>query len=162
MNNINLNFFENYKKLEKLCNEIYSANNGVTQYIDEMKNISSSKYHGIPNWNSDLSALKRLRHLRNQMAHNEGAFSENLCTMDDVDWLRDFHSRILKQTDPLALLHKKETSSKVTQPVQKNNMQMYFDETESQKSTVKIVIITLLLIVITIGFCLIFGRIIAT
>ena len=45
-------------------------NNGVTQYIDEMKNISSYKYHGIPNWNYDLSSLKRLRHLRNQMAHN--------------------------------------------------------------------------------------------
>lgn len=161
MNNINLNFFENYKKLEKLCNEILSVNNGVTQYINEMENISSSKYHSIPNWNSDLSSLKRLRHLRNQMAHNEGAFSENLCTINDVEWIINFRSRILKQTDPLALLHQKETSSKTKQPVQQNNMQMDFYETESQKSIIKIVLITLLLTTIIIGFCLTIGWIIA-
>lgn len=161
MNNINLNFFENYKKLEKLCNEILSVNNGVTQYINEMENISSSKYHSIPNWNTDLSSLKRLRHLRNQMAHNEGAFSENLCTINDVEWIINFRSRILKQTDPLALLHQKETSSKTKQPVQQNNMQMDFYETESQKSIIKIVLITLLLTTIIIGFCLTIGWIIA-
>lgn len=161
MNNINVNFFENYKKLEKLCNEILSVNNGVTQYINEMENILSSKYHSIPNWNSDLSSLKRLRHLRNQMAHNEGAFSENLCTINDVEWIINFHSRILKQTDPLALLHQKETSSKTKQPVQQNNMQMDFYETESQKSIIKIVLITLLLTTIIIGFCLTLGWIIA-
>ena len=161
MNNINLNFFENYKKLEKICNEILSVNNGVTQYINEMENISSSKYHSIPNWNSDLSSLKRLRHLRNQMAHNEGAFSENLCTIIDVEWIINFRSRILKQTDPLALLHQKETSSKTKQPVQQNNMQIDFYETESQKSIIKIVLITLLLTTIIIGFCLTLGWIIA-
>lgn len=161
MNNINLNFFENYKKLEKICNEILSVNNGVTQYINEMENISSSKYHSIPNWNSDLSSLKRLRHLRNQMAHNEGAFSENLCTINDVEWIINFRSRILKQTDPLALLHQKETSSKTKQPVQQNNMQIDFYETESQKSIIKIVLITLLLTTIIIGFCLTLGWIIA-
>ena len=161
MNNINLNFFENYKKLEKICNEILSVNNGVTQYINEMENISSSKYHSIPNWNSDLSSLKRLRHLRNQMAHNEGAFSENLCTINDVEWIINFRSRILKQTDPLALLHQKETSSKTKQPVQQNNMQIDFYETESQKSIIKIVLITLLLTTIIIGFCLTIGWIIA-
>ena len=161
MNNINLNFFENYKKLEKICNEILSVNNGVTQYINEMENISSSKYHSIPNWNSDLSSLKRLRHLRNQMAHNEGAFSENLCTINDVEWIINFRSRILKQTDPLALLHQKETSSKTKQPVQQNNMQIDFYETESQKSIIKIVLITILLTTIIIGFCLTLGWIIA-
>ena len=126
-----------------------------------MENISSSKYHSIPNWNSDLSSLKRLRHLRNQMAHNEGAFSENLCTINDVEWIINFRSRILKQTDPLALLHQKETSSKTKQPVQQNNMQIDFYETESQKSIIKIVLITLLLTTIIIGFCLTLGWIIA-
>lgn len=162
MNNINLIFFENYKKLEKLCNEIYSVNNGVTQYINEMDNISSYKYHSIPNWNSDLSALKRLRRLRNQIAHNEGAFSDNLCTINDVEWLSDFHARILKQTDPLALLNQKETSSNARPPVQRNTMQIDFDDTKSQKFTNKIIFITLSLIIMIIGFCLILGLLIAT
>lgn len=70
--------------------------------------------------------------------------------------------RILKQTDPLALLHKQESPVKPKQPAHQNSMQMYFDETESQKSTVKIIIITLLLIVIIIGFCLIFGGLVTT
>ena len=60
----------------------------------------------ISNWKSDLSNLIRLRHIRNHLAHTEGAFDEKLCTSDDVNWMKDFRNRILKQTDPLALLQK--------------------------------------------------------
>lgn len=84
-----------------------------------------------------------------------------MCTINDVEWISDFHSRILMQTDPLALLHQKETSRKTKQPVQQNNMQTDFYETQSQKSIIKIVLITLLLTTIIIGFCLTLGWIIA-
>lgn len=157
MNNTNFIFFENYKKLEKICNEIYSANNGVTQYINEMENISYSKYRNIPNWISDLSTLKSLRHIRNQIAHNEGSFSENWCTLKDIEWLNAFYMRILKQTDPLALLHKQESPIKPKQPVHKNNSQTDFTENAPQKSTIKIIFIILSLIAITTTLCLIFG-----
>ena len=106
MNNLNLIFLEEYKQLDKLCSELYDGQPGVTSYINEMKNVNWNDTREISNWKSDLSDLIRLRHIRNHLAHTEGAFDEKLCTNDDVDWVKDFRNRILKQTDPLATLRK--------------------------------------------------------
>ena len=106
MNNLNLIFLEEYKQLDKLCGELYDCQPGVTSYINEMKNVNWNDARDIPNWKSDLNELKRLRHIRNHLAHTEGAFDEKLCTNEDVNWIKDFRNRILKQTDPLSLLGK--------------------------------------------------------
>lgn len=106
MNNLNLIFLEEYKQLDKLCSELYDGQPGVTSYINEMKNVNWNDAREISNWKSDLSDLIRLRHIRNHLAHTEGAFDEKLCTSEDVNWVKDFRNRILKQTDPLALLQK--------------------------------------------------------
>ena len=52
-----------------------------------------------------MEQLVRLRHIRNNLAHTEGAFHEEMCTQKDIDWVRDFHKRILNQSDPLAILY---------------------------------------------------------
>lgn len=106
MNNLNLIFLEEYKQLDKLCSELYDGQPGVTSYINEMKNVNWNDARDIPNWKSDLNELKRLRHTRNHLAHTEGAFDEKLCTHEDVNWVKNFRNRILKQTDPLSLLGK--------------------------------------------------------
>ena len=106
MNNLNLIFLEEYKQLDKLCSELYDGQPGVTSYINEMKNVNWNDAREISNWKSDLSDLIRLRHIRNHLAHTEGAFDEKLCTSEDVNWVKAFRDRILKQTDPLALLQK--------------------------------------------------------
>lgn len=162
MNTINYNFFETYKKLEKICNEIFSATNGVTQYINEMESIPFSIYRNIPNWKSDLSTLKALRHTRNQIAHNEDSFNQNLCTQNDIEWLINFHIRIMEQTDPLSLLRKKVTSEKPKYPIPEIVMQPDFDEAASSNSNIKTIFIALLLVVIITAFCLIFGWVITT
>ena len=59
MNNLNYIFFEEFKKLEKLCGEMYGSHNGVTNYIDDMKDVPYSNYRDIPNWEDDLSQLKK-------------------------------------------------------------------------------------------------------
>ena len=112
MNNLNLIFLEEYKQLDKLCGELYDGQPGVTSYINEMKSMNWNDAREISNWKSDLSNLIRLRHIRNHLAHTEGAFDEKLCTSDDVNWVKDFRNRILKQTDPLAMLLKH--SKKIT------------------------------------------------
>ncbi|MCM1221686.1 MAG: hypothetical protein NC548_45140 [Lachnospiraceae bacterium] len=112
MDNLNYIFFEEYKHLDKLCGELYASQYGITQYIDDMKSVSENQFRYIPNWTVDLKQLKRLRHIRNQLAHTEGAFLEEACTQSDIDWLKDFHGRILHQSDPLAVLHQ---SSKTKQ-----------------------------------------------
>lgn len=106
MNNLNYDYFEEYKRLDKLCCDMYNtSHNGVTHYIDDMKATPYSTYHRIPNWESDFKRLQQLRHIRNILAHTEGAFYEEQCTQSDIDWIHSFVKRILTQSDPLALLH---------------------------------------------------------
>ena len=107
MNNLNFIFLEEYKQLDKLCSELYDGQPGVTSYINEMKSMNWNDAREISNWKSDLGNLIRLRHIRNHLAHTEGAFDEKLCTSEDVNWVKAFRDRILKQTDPLATLRKK-------------------------------------------------------
>ena len=50
-----MNFIDSYKKLEKLCNEMYGDKHGVSLYIDEMINTPvGSRY--VKSWNEDLNA----------------------------------------------------------------------------------------------------------
>lgn len=105
MNDLNYIFFEEFKKLDKLCGELYESPYGVTHYIDDMKAASWDDCRHIPNWKTDLKELIRLRHIRNHLAHTEGAFHEDICTQNDIDWIKNFHKRIMNQSDPLAMLY---------------------------------------------------------
>ena len=116
MSNLNYIFFEEFKHLEKLCREIYQSNSGVSDYINDMEKVSAKDFRNIKDWERDLKQLKRLRKIRNTLAHVEGAFSQNICTQNDIDWLKEFYQRIMKQTDPIALLRQ---NSKTTYPISK-------------------------------------------
>lgn len=93
--------FDEYKKVDKLCREIFSSQSGVTQYITEMEQKASYGRSVIPSWNDDYYTLKRVRWLRNKIAHESGATE---CNENDAAWLENFHRRLLEQQDPLALL----------------------------------------------------------
>ncbi len=105
MGQISMIFFEKFKDLEKTCNEIYGKTGGVTEYISEMEQTSRYDSERIPGWSSDLKELKRVRHIRNNMAH-EASFDSAECTEEDVTFLKSFRDRILKTEDPLALKRK--------------------------------------------------------
>lgn len=105
MNNLNYILFEEYKQLEKLCSEIYGEPHGISHYIDDMKKVPLYEYRNLPNWQIDLTCLKQIRHIRNYLAHTQGAFDETVCTENDINWIRDFHDRLLNQSDPLAILY---------------------------------------------------------
>ncbi len=93
--------FNEYKQVDKLCREIFSSQSGVTQYITEMERIASYGRSVIPSWNDDYYTLKRVRWLRNKIAHESGATE---CNENDAAWLENFHRRLLARQDPLALL----------------------------------------------------------
>ncbi len=95
MNKTNSSFFNEYKRLEKLLNDMYEDSHGVTRYIDDMR----SRY---PDTDRNLKKLKRIRYIRNHLAHDMGAFEEECATQDDILWIRDFYERILSGTDPLS------------------------------------------------------------
>lgn len=106
MENINYTFFDEYARFDKLCSEMYESNYGVTNYIDDMKSRVYAEYSHIYGWDNDLKQLVRLRHIRNQLAHDPGAFNENLCTAQDIEWLKSFYDKIISRNDPLALIRK--------------------------------------------------------
>lgn len=107
--NINYVFFEEYKKISNLCNDMLQVQNGVTEYINELEKIAGRRE---PEAQSVLRQLKRMRHLRNLLAHGEGTFEQELCSAQDVEWIRDFHQKLLTQTDPLALYNRKSGEAK--------------------------------------------------
>ena len=76
-----MEFFETYKRLDRLCSDVFGLRNG----------------------GEDCKTLKRVRHIRNQMAHDEGTFDYQVCDRDDIIWLNAFYNRIMKRTDPLAV-----------------------------------------------------------
>lgn len=39
------------------------------------------------------------------MAHAEGAFSEEVCAQEDIDWIKNFYERILDRSDPIAIIY---------------------------------------------------------
>ena len=100
-----MGFIDSYKRLEKLCSEIYNNNRGVSYYIDEMINTPVGARY-VPGWNEDLKRLKHYRWVRNRIAHEPECNEGNMCEPGDAEWLNNFHSRIMAVNDPLAQYRK--------------------------------------------------------
>ncbi len=97
-------FFEEYKRLDKLCSEMYTCQNGVSEYIAQMENKSHQGQYHVSSWNSDYKMLKRVRWVRNQIAHDSGTYQ--ISEANDLEFVRDFYNRIFACQDSLALLRK--------------------------------------------------------
>lgn len=126
MKKLNYKFFEEFKKLDKICREIYNSDIGVTNYINDMKFILSDGHVHIKNFESDLNDLIHLRHIRNHLAHSEGGFNEEICTPNDIELTKKFYYRILTADDPIALVHK---NKKQPEKISKNNYEISFRDT---------------------------------
>ncbi|MBE5925970.1 MAG: hypothetical protein E7270_03310 [Lachnospiraceae bacterium] len=112
-----MSFIDSYKKLEKICSEMYRDSYGVSAYIDEMLGTPNGADY-VEGWNEDLKKLKHYRWVRNQIAHEPGCSEENMCVAEDVRWIDNFYSRIMLVKDPLALYSKARNSQGVTKPKQ--------------------------------------------
>lgn len=104
-----MEFFESYKRLAKICGEMFHEpqTGGVTAYINEMERTAKNGWVFVEGWNKDLSTLKRLRHIRNNIAHTPGYSEENSVSPEDVKWLDDFYDRIISNSDPLSIYQSK-------------------------------------------------------
>ncbi|MBQ9885642.1 MAG: hypothetical protein IJM37_02095 [Lachnospiraceae bacterium] len=103
---LNIEFLEEYKKLNNLCSDAYGVANGITHYIDTMKNVPSYESSKIANWNYNLEQLKKYRHIRNSFAHETDTFTQSICSENDIIWLKDFYQNMLQSNDPLAILYR--------------------------------------------------------
>ena len=95
-----MGFMQSYKRLDNLCRDMNGV--GVTGYLEDMDRKSGAGLQ-VTGWWDDYRQLKYYRHIRNQIAHENNAIEEGLCSEDDSAWIEAFHHRILDRTDPLAL-----------------------------------------------------------
>lgn len=114
-----MNFISSYKTLEKLCSDIYGDNHGISTYIDEMQNRPRGSYL-VRGWDDDLKQLKHYRWVRNQIVHEPDCSEDNMCDVGDAEWIDTFYSRIMDQTDPLAMYRKATAPRPAAKPVQRN------------------------------------------
>jgi hypothetical protein len=142
-----MGFINSYKQLEKLCNEIYGDNHGISSYIDDMSKLSSASRY-VSSWNDDLKQLKHYRWVRNQIVHNPNCTEENMCECGDSLWLDNFHSRIMSGNDPLALYRKSLKSQLTHKPNQTKSAEYLYDERKQYTSKLARYLILLIVTVI--------------
>ena len=121
MNNLHIadnDFFEAYKRLDKLCSEMYSYQNGVSEYIAQMERHTYKGQYRVPTWNNDYKQLKHVRWVRNQIAHDSGSYQ--ISEVGDLNFVQEFYSRIFSGGDPLTLLRKAvESENRIQNPQKK-------------------------------------------
>ncbi len=151
MNRVNVEFFETYKKIDRLCAQMYGlSGGGVTAYIDDMK-AHTYGARRPDNWNVTFNTLRRLRHMRNEMAHDEGGFDTVMCTNEDIYWLNSFYDALMHGRDPLSCICRGQTQMPV-------NNAYYAASSNYNKShlglgkSVATVIILLLIFLIVLAF----------
>lgn len=104
---LNVALVEAFGDLERLCNDIYGEQHGVTCYIKDMENSYGGPSR-VRGWALDLEKLRDVRAKRNKLTHNEVSFSSPYAEQGDIDFIIDFHRRIMDGQDPIALLYKSE------------------------------------------------------
>ena len=103
MDAIQIEFLEEYKYVDAICRDMLGAEKGVTAYIEQLDETPMTVRYWITEWNDEYKQLKHIRWLRNQIVHSTGNVE---CTQFDLDWLKDFHNRLLTQQDLLAKAHR--------------------------------------------------------
>lgn len=109
-----MGFMNSYKRLDNLCRDMNGI--GVTGYIQDMERTPNG--NDIPGWKEDYLQLKHYRHIRNQIAHQNDADEENMCSDGDAVWIENFYQRIMEQSDPLALSYKAARSRSADKPTE--------------------------------------------
>lgn len=110
MRELNIEFQEQYKRLDKLCREMYARGEGISAYIQDMENTPYNERYCVYNWDSIYKELKHVRWMRNQLAH-ELDIDSAFCNQTDIDWLKNFYESILCGNDPLTCAYKAKQSS---------------------------------------------------
>lgn len=110
MTQLEADYLDAYKRLNAICSDMFNDNNGVSRYIEELDALPSQRYGFI---DTDRRVLRRLRHVRNEIAHE----AASTCTEEDFGNLQDFYSRLLRGQDALSILSKLRTGGREkTQP----------------------------------------------
>ncbi len=103
---LSIEFQEEYKRLDRLCKDYLSSNEGVSEYIRQMESMLWVNRRNVYTWEDDYKQLKHVRWLRNQLAHEVGTLDSGLCTLEDLKWVKSFYNRIINGNDPFTIIRK--------------------------------------------------------
>lgn len=106
MLDLNIEFLEKYKRLDRLCKDYLSSTEGVSEYIRQMESTPWNNRQYVHTWENDYKQLKRIRWVRNQLSHEVGTFNSEICTEDDLNSVQSFYSRIMNGSDPFTIIRK--------------------------------------------------------
>ncbi len=111
MRELNIDYLDLYKKVDKFIKDAYFTSEGVSAYIRMMdaNNIKGVRYVNL--WQVDYERLKHMRWVRNQLAH-EVVYDSDICEQSDFDWLHEFYDRLFLANDPLSCLKRQEDEEK--------------------------------------------------
>ena len=103
---LTIEFQEEYKRLDHLCKHYFRSSEGVSEYIRQMESTTVSDRYYVDTWENDYKQLKHVRWLRNQLAHEVGTLDSDLCTSEDLAWVKSFYDRIIHGDDPFTVIRK--------------------------------------------------------
>lgn len=109
-------FLDEYKHTDRLVRDSVTGCEGVSDYISLMEKAPSRAASSVPSWEGELKALKRLRHIRNSIAHDTECVG---CDERDVRELVAFRKKIVEGKDPLSLMKSSKTASR-SKPAEKS------------------------------------------
>jgi len=108
----NIEFQEQYKKLDNLCKDCYNSREGVSEYIKQMDNCWLQGAKLVNEWEYLYKMLKHVRWIRNQLAHEVGTLNSDIVEEKDLLFVCDFYNKILHVEDPLSIMRKNQNSQK--------------------------------------------------
>ena len=133
INLLNVTFQEEYKRLDKLCADCFSGTEGVSEYIRQMEATPLQDREYAIGFDNDYKQLKHMRWIRNCLAHEVGSMEADICTDDDLDWVKGFYERIRTGTDPLTQIHK--AKIKTTHHHQYNQSKIHYEQHQKTQKT---------------------------
>ena len=143
MTKVEIEFLEEYKRLDRLCQDMLSTLQGVSEYINRMELLFEQGEELVDEWTINHKMLKHLRWLRNRIVHS---VEETECSLKEIEMITNFYHQILIQQDPLALLYK------INQKIYKNKTTNQEKNKNIDNSSKITMLITIVLIIIFVLF----------
>lgn len=109
----NRNFFDEYKYFDfLLCKRFNVEEDGVGEYVKQMKQAVIDVRDVLPEWDSTIERLNKMKDRYSGLNNAEVSFDDFQGKDEDVVWMRIFETRLDSNADPLTKYSKLEFTYK--------------------------------------------------
>lgn len=97
---IETEFLDEYKRLDKFVKERFNTESGISDYISHMHDHMYEGRLSINGWLDFLRTLEHLRRIRNHIVHDTGT---SYCKDEDIDTVLEMYDIFFNAKDPYTL-----------------------------------------------------------